>query len=149
MTDEDLLEEKLGPTVMEELSSMEPILPVETYKAVVGSPLKEGETIALKSAIISALKAVQDPELMLDIYSLGLIYDIRQEENGDVFILMTLTSPMCPIAGEMPGMVALAVSKVQGVGVVNVFLVWDPPWTLDMLDEDLKMALGIENMPTE
>lgn len=142
MTDEDLLEEKLGPTVMEELSSMEPILPVETYKAVVGSPLKEGETIALKSAIISALKAVQDPELMLDIYSLGLIYDIRQEENGDVFILMTLTSPMCPIAGEMPYMAANAVSSVVGVGVVTVELTFEPAWTIDRVSEDIRLLMG-------
>ena len=142
MTDEDLLEEKLGPTVMEELSSMEPILPVETYKAVVGSPLKEGETIALKSAIISALKAVQDPELMLDIYSLGLIYDIRQEENGDVFILMTLTSPMCPIAGEMPHMAANAVSSVVGVGVVTVELTFEPAWTIDRVSEDIRLLMG-------
>ena len=87
---------------------------------------------------------------MLDIYSLGLIYKIDISEVGNVAIEMTLTSPMCPIAGEMPGMVALAVSKVEGVGTVDVSLVWEPAWTLDMLDDDLKLALGIEPpMPTE
>ncbi len=53
---------------------------------------------------------------------------------------------MCPIAGEVPGMVALAVSKVEGVGIVDVSLVWDPPWTLDMLDDDLKLAMGIDDI---
>ena len=114
------------------------------YHARMGQPLPAGVVIAKESMIIEALKTVQDPELMLDVYSLGLIYKIDITPRGDVTIEMTLTSPMCPIAGEMPGMVALAVSKVDGVGVVNVFLVWDPPWTLDMLDDDLKMALGFD-----
>ncbi|MBE6449082.1 MAG: DUF59 domain-containing protein [Alphaproteobacteria bacterium] len=109
-----------------------------------GQPLPAGSVIAKESMIIEALKTVQDPELMLDVYSLGLIYKIDITPRGDVTIEMTLTSPMCPVAGEMPGMVALAVSKVQGVGVVNVFLVWEPVWTLDMLDDDLKLALGID-----
>ena len=137
--------EELKPKILEtELSTMD-----LNYHARMGQPLPVGQAIATESMVVEALKTVQDPELMLDVYSLGLIYKIDITERGDVTIEMTLTSPMCPIAGEMPGMVALAVSKVQGVGVVNVFLVWDPPWTLDMLDDDLKMALGIENMPAE
>ncbi|MBP5535038.1 MAG: DUF59 domain-containing protein [Alphaproteobacteria bacterium] len=120
------------------------------FHAHLGHPLPKGSSIATESMVVEALKTVQDPELMLDIYSLGLIYKINISEVGDVTIEMTLTSPMCPIAGEMPGMVALAVSKVEGVGSVDVSLVWDPPWTLDMLDEDLKLALGIEApMPSE
>lgn len=140
---DDLLEERLGPTVMEELSSMEPVLPAETYKATAGTALKEGEVPALKTAIVSALKAVQDPELMLDIYSLGLIYDIQQYENGDVFILMTLTSPMCPIAGEMPIMAANAVASVVGVGIVTVELTFEPAWTVDRVSEDIRLLMGI------
>ena len=120
------------------------------FHAHLGHPLPKGASIATESMVVEALKTVQDPELMLDIYSLGLIYKIDISEVGDVTIEMTLTSPMCPIAGEMPGMVALAVSKVEGVGSVDVSLVWDPPWTLDMLDDDLKLALGIDaQMPTE
>ena len=114
------------------------------FRAHIGQPLNAGVPVATESMIVEALKTVQDPELMLDIYSLGLVYKIDISETGDVIIEMTLTSPMCPIAGEMPKMAALAVSKVEGVGVVDVSLVWDPPWTLDMLDDDLKMALGIE-----
>ena len=119
------------------------------FHATMGEPLKEGVKPATESMVIEALKTVQDPELMLDIYSLGLIYKIDIASNGNVKIEMTLTSPMCPIAGEMPSMVALAVSKVEGVGVVDVSLVWDPPWTLDNLDDDLKLALGIEDVSKE
>lgn len=139
---EELLPETLGPSVMEELSKTELPLSAEPYRAVVGEPLKEGEVPALKSAIVSALCAVQDPELMLDIYNLGLIYEIKQEENGDVFILMTLTSPMCPIAGEMPLMAANAVSSVVGTGVVTVELTFDPPWTIDRVSEEIKLLMG-------
>ena len=80
---------------------------------------------------------------MLDIYSLGLIYDIQQHENGDVFILMTLTSPMCPIAGEMPVMAANAVSSVVGVGVVTVEITFEPAWTIDRVSEDIRLLMGI------
>lgn len=113
------------------------------YKAVIGKPLQENETKACKEDIISAIKAVQDPELMLNVYELGLIYKIEQAENGDVFILMTLTSPMCPIAGEMPTMVANAVSSVPGTGVITVELTFTPPWTLDMMSEEIKIAMGL------
>ena len=138
----ELLPERLGPTVLEELLNMEPVLPSETYRAIVGDPLKEGVPLASRAAIISALSAVQDPELMLDIYSLGLIYDIQQKENGDVFILMTLTTPMCPIAGEMPSMAANAVASVVGTGVVTVELTFDPPWTIDRVSEEIKLLMG-------
>ena len=114
------------------------------FHARLGEPLPAGLPIATESMVIEALKTVQDPELALDIYSLGLIYKIDIAKNGDVAIEMTLTSPMCPIAGEMPAMVAQAVARVEGVGVVDVSLVWDPPWTLDMLDDDLKIALGVD-----
>ncbi len=138
----DLLPERLGPTVLEELSNMDPVLSQETYRAVVGEALKEGTPLASRAAIISALSAVQDPELMLDIYSLGLIYDIQQSENGDVFILMTLTTPMCPIAGEMPSMAANAVSSVVGTGVVTVELTFDPPWSIDRVSDEIKLLMG-------
>lgn len=117
-------------------------LPSESYRATVGKPLEAGIPVASKEAIIAALKAVEDPELMMDIYELGLIYDIIQEENGDVKIVMTLTSPTCPIAGDMPAMVANAVSSVQGVGYVTVELTFDPPWTIDRLSDEIKLMMG-------
>ena len=114
-----------------------------TFKATAGVPLDPSITPAQKQDIITALQAVQDPELMLNVYELGLIYDIKQQENGDVYILMTLTSPTCPMAGEMPGMVANAVSSVPGTGVITVELTFDPPWTTDKLSEDIKLMMGI------
>ena len=113
------------------------------FKATVGEPLKEGAPHAQHADIITALQAVQDPELMLNVYELGLIYKIDQKENGDVYILMTLTSPTCPMAGEMPYMVANAVSSVPGTGIVTVELTFDPPWTTDKLSEDIKLMMGI------
>ena len=113
------------------------------FKATVGEPLKEGAPHATETDIITALQAVQDPELMLNVYELGLIYKIEPKDNGDVYILMTLTSPTCPMAGEMPYMVANAVSSVPGTGVVTVELTFDPPWTTDKLSEDIKLMMGI------
>ena len=140
---EDLIAE-LGEKspVFDELLHEEMSLPAEPFKISLGEPLKENEPIALKTAIISALRAVQDPELMFDIYSMGLIYQIDQKENGDVYILMTLTSPMCPVAGDMPAMVASAVSSVVGVGVVTVELTFEPAWTVDRVSEEIKILMG-------
>ncbi len=122
-----------------------PLNPLETqdYKVTAGQPLESETPHATQEDIISALKSVQDPELMLNVYELGLIYDMRQEANGDVFILMTLTSPTCPMAGEMPHMVALAVASVPGVGRVTVELTFDPPWTIDRLSEEIRLLMGI------
>ncbi len=117
-------------------------LPPEAYKATAGEPMERGIPIATKDMIIGALQAVMDPELMLNIYELGLIYDINQSDNGDVHILMTLTSPTCPIAGDMPPMVANAVASVQGVGIVTVELTFDPPWTPERLSEELRLIMG-------
>lgn len=111
--------------------------------ATLGEPLPKGVPVATQAMVIEALKTVQDPELALSVYDLGLIYKIDISPQGNVAIEMTLTAPTCPIAGEMPGMVAYAVSKVEGVGLVDVTLVWDPPWTLDRMSDELKMALGI------
>ena len=111
--------------------------------ARMGEPLPKGIPVATREMVIEALKQVQDPELMLNVWELGLIYRIDLSAEGTVEIEMTLTAPTCPIAGEMPGMVAYAVSQVEGVGIVDVRLVWDPPWTLDRISDELKMALGI------
>ena len=113
------------------------------YKAMAGESLKKGTPKATKEDIITAIKSVQDPELMINIYDLGLIYDIRQKENGDVDIDMTLTSPTCPLAGDMPKMVANAVSSVPGTGIITVQLTFDPPWGLDKLSEEIKLSMGI------
>ena len=113
------------------------------YKATAGEPLGQGVKKATKEDIITAIKSVQDPELMINIYDLGLIYEINQKENGDVDFVMTLTSPTCPLAGDMPKMVSNAVSSVLGTGVITTELTFDPPWGLDKLSEEIKLSMGL------
>ncbi len=88
-----------------------------------------------------ALKTVHDPEIPVNIFDLGLIYDVDRRQNGDVYITMSLTAPGCPVAGEMPGQVAAAVAAADGVGAVSVELVWSPPWTPERMSDDARLAL--------
>ena len=113
------------------------------YEAEAGVPLDGAVTKASKDDIIGALKSVQDPEIMINIFDLGLIYDINQKENGDVDIKMTLTSPTCPMGPEMIQMAAHAVASVVGVGVVKVVLTFDPPWTTDCLSDEIKLMMNL------
>ena len=127
----------------EEVSDLESLVqPDLTYRATAGAPLPPDTPHASRDDIIAALKAVQDPELLLNVYELGLIYDIKQEPDGSVFVVMTLTSPTCPMAGEIPGMVANAVASVPGVGLVTVELTFEPPWTIERLSEDIRLMMG-------
>ena len=120
----------------------EPAVP-EGTSARAGAKLVEGQQKASDEAIVKALRTVHDPEIPVNIYDLGLIYDTERLEDGDVRILMTLTAPACPVAGEMPYDVAAAVSGVDGVGEVEVVLTWEPPWTQDRMTEDAKLVLNI------
>ena len=120
----------------------EPAVP-EGTSARAGAKLMEGQKKAPDEAIVEALRTVHDPEIPVNIYDLGLIYDTERLEDGDVRILMTLTAPACPVAGEMPYDVAAAVSGVSGVGEVEVVLTWEPPWTQDRMTEDAKLILNI------
>jgi FeS assembly SUF system protein len=120
----------------------EPAVP-EGTSARAGAKLLEGQQKAPDEAIVEALRTVHDPEIPVNIYDLGLIYDTERLEDGDVRILMTLTAPACPVAGEMPYDVAAAVSGVDGVGEVEVVLTWEPPWTQDRMTEDAKLILNI------
>jgi FeS assembly SUF system protein len=97
----------------------------------------------LREPIIAALRQVHDPEIPVNIYDLGLIYTIDIQGNGDVHIDMTLTAPACPVAGMMPVMVKDAVSTVEGVGEVQVDLVWDPPWSPATMSDEAKLQLGM------
>jgi FeS assembly SUF system protein len=96
----------------------------------------------LEARLIDAVSTVYDPEIPVNIYELGLIYDIDVQSNGDVHIAMTLTSPACPVAGSLPGEVESRVAEVDGVGEVTVELVWDPPWTPDRMSEAARLELG-------
>ncbi len=111
--------------------------------AQAGEPLETGSPVAGKETVVAALQTVYDPEIPVNIYDLGLIYDIQISETGQVAIQMTLTTPGCPVAGSMPGMVAQAVAASEGVGEVEVVLVWEPPWTQDRMTEAAKLELGM------
>ena len=108
-----------------------------------GEPLPGGVAVASREAVVEALKTVYDPEIPVDIYELGLIYDLDIAADGTVKIGMTLTAPACPVAGEMPVWVAEAVAAAEGVGEVEVAMVWDPPWSPARMSDDAKMVLDI------
>jgi FeS assembly SUF system protein len=97
----------------------------------------------LYTMIIDAVRTVYDPELPVNLYDLGLIYTIAIDEDNHVDIEMTLTTPGCPVAGEMPGMVASAVEPLPGVRTVDVVLVWDPPWDISRMSEEARLELGL------
>jgi len=97
----------------------------------------------LHDSIVDAIKGVYDPEIPVNLYDLGLIYNIDISDDYDVNIDMTLTTPGCPVAGEMPGMVASAVEPVPGVRTVDVKLVWDPPWDISRMTEEARLELGM------
>jgi len=115
----------------------------EEFRATAGEPLPPGAPAAPEEPVIEALQTVYDPEIPVNIYDLGLIYEIDRKVGGDVAIEMSLTAPGCPVAGEMPGMVAQAVAGVAGVGQVDVTIVWDPAWTPERMSEDAKLVLGM------
>ena len=96
----------------------------------------------LKEKIIENIKKVFDPEIPVNIYELGLIYDIKIKD-GDVEVIMTLTSPFCPVAGSLPKEVAARVSEVEGVKKANVELVFEPPWTMDLMSNEAKLELNM------
>jgi FeS assembly SUF system protein len=108
-----------------------------------GSSIPPEELEQLTADIVAALKTVYDPEIPADIYELGLIYKIDVDDARNVAVEMTLTSPGCPVAGEMPAWVENAVASVAGVGQVSVKLTFDPPWDKDRMSDEAKLALGM------
>lgn len=98
---------------------------------------------SLTVEVIAALKEVYDPEIPVNIYDLGLIYDVSIDDEANVKIQMTLTSPGCPVAQTFPGTVEATVCKVELVNSCNVELVWEPPWTQDCMTEAAKLQLGL------
>lgn len=101
------------------------------------------DTEDLEEEIISALKMVYDPEIPVNIYDLGLIYDLNIDNEGHVDVLMTLTAPGCPVAGSMPGWVKDAVENVPGVTSADVELAWEPPWNQEMMSMRAKLELNM------
>ena len=97
----------------------------------------------LGDAIIETLKTIHDPEIPVNIYELGLIYEIKLDDEHNVHILMTLTTPNCPVAESLPEEVKQKVSNIDGVKSVDLELTFEPPWTMDMLSEEAKLELGL------
>jgi FeS assembly SUF system protein len=98
----------------------------------------------LEASIIEALKGVYDPEIPVNIYELGLIYDVKLSPENDVFVKMTLTAPGCPVEGQMPGMVRASIEEhVPEARDVDVEIVWDPPWTTERMSEAAKLETGM------
>jgi FeS assembly SUF system protein len=97
----------------------------------------------VQAAIVEALKTIYDPEIPVDIYELGLIYDVAVDEDGDAVVTMTLTTPHCPVAESMPGEVELRVLSVPGVRDAEVKLVWDPPWDPSKMSDEARLELGM------
>jgi FeS assembly SUF system protein len=107
------------------------------------SALSADETERLGTEIVAALKTVYDPEIPADIYELGLIYKVDIKDDRSVAVEMTLTTPNCPAAEELPMTVENAVASVPGVGVVTVNIVWEPTWTPDRMTDEARLVLNM------
>lgn len=110
-------------------------------KPAEASPAEPGGD--LYEAVIDALKEIYDPEIPVNIYDLGLIYDVEISADNHAKVLMTLTTPHCPVAESMPGEVELRVGSVPGIGHAEVELVWDPPWDPQKMSDEAKLELGM------
>ena len=113
------------------------------FIATAGNKIEVYSRIIDESEIIECLKTIHDPELPVNIYDLGLIYEIKLIEKNDLKIKMSLTAPGCPVAGEIPVQVANTLAKIPNIGLIEVELVWEPAWTKDRMSEDAKLALDI------
>lgn len=106
-------------------------------------PIPAEELAKITDEIIVQLKTVYDPEIPVDIYELGLIYKVDLEDDRTLKVVMSLTAPGCPVAGEMPGWVHDAVAKVEGVNKAEVELTFDPPWTPDRMSDEARLSLNM------
>ena len=110
-------------------------------EAASDEPLRNPDDI--KYDIVAALKTVYDPEIPVDIYELGLIYELEVDPTGKAHVIMTLTSPMCPVAETLPPEVEAKAREVEGVADVELELVWDPPWDMEMMSPAAKLQLNL------
>lgn len=117
---------------------------IETTETLEGTPLIRPSSTdnPLHETLVEACRSVFDPEIPVNIYDLGLVYTIEISDENDVLVLMTLTAPGCPVAGEMPGWVAEAIEAVPGVRRVDVELTWEPPWGMEMMSDEARLELG-------
>ncbi len=135
------LKENLSPTRANGLVSM--IQTIKNYATNLRETVRPASQGVQEDDIVAALRNVYDPEIPVNVYDLGLIYDIQAEPDGQVFIKMTLTAPNCPIADDVVAQVREAVADVPGVKDVQVDLVFEPEWTIDRMSEEAKLELGM------
>ena len=117
-------------------------MPDQTSAPASAATLNVSEVVALNDKIVEKLRTVYDPEIPVNIYDLGLIYEVKVEPTSDVFVKMTLTSPGCPAAGTLPGEVEDKIVVIPGVKKVKVDVVWEPTWDKNMMSEAAKLQLG-------
>jgi FeS assembly SUF system protein len=106
------------------------------------TPLTVSEAVALQDKIVAALRTCYDPEIPVNIYDLGLIYEAKVDTAGHAAVKMTLTAPGCPVAGSLPGEVEDKITVLPGIQSVKVDVVWEPPWSKEMMSEAAKLQLG-------
>ncbi len=106
-------------------------------------PLNAIEKSLLEAEVIEAIRTVYDPEIPVNVYDLGLIYEVNVRDDRSVDVVMTLTSPACPVAGILPGEVETMVRSTPGIGEVSVELTWDPPFTIERMSDDVRLMLGL------
>ncbi|WP_460275461.1 SUF system Fe-S cluster assembly protein [Celeribacter sp. ULVN23_4] len=111
---------------------------------VEGAPLIKPSSTEhpLHEAVVEACRSVYDPEIPVNIYDLGLVYTVEINDENEVRVIMTLTAPGCPVAGDMPGWVADAIEPLPGVKQVDVELTWNPPWGMEMMSDEARLELG-------
>ena len=113
------------------------------FLAGADSAAESGAGSDLQAEVVTALKSIYDPEIPVDIYELGLIYDVAVSEDGDAIVTMTLTTPNCPVAESMPAEVEMRVLSVPGIRDAEVKLVWDPPWDPSKMSDEARLELGM------
>lgn len=116
----------------------------EQTEPLEGTPLIKPSTTdhPLYEQVVEGCRTVYDPEIPVNIYDLGLVYTIEISPENDVNLIMTLTAPGCPVAGEMPGWLADAIEPIAGVKSVNVDITWEPQWGMDMMSDEARLELG-------
>jgi FeS assembly SUF system protein len=129
-------------TLGEEEPSREPATPVAETQAASGPISGNLRDEILRDEVIETIRTIYDPEIPVNIYELGLIYDLVVQD-GQVWVKMTLTSPACPVAGTLPVEVENKIASVPGVKNVELELVWDPPYSMDMMSEAARLQLGL------
>ena len=135
---DDVAEESAPETLERKKDYIEGFL---SQKPQAASPSAPGGD--LYEAVIEALKDIYDPEIPVNIYDLGLIYGVEVDDEGGAHVIMTLTTPHCPVAESMPGEVELRVASVPGIRDAEVNLVWDPPWGPDRMTDEARLELGM------